>query len=308
MSWKPIVVGVDASPAAAGAAQLGLRVAAAAGVECRLVHATRNSWSVLEAAQIPLQAGAFREAAFNAARMQLEQALSAHIPPDVLRRVILREGWPPGILDDAVREAGADLLVLGAKPHSAVGRWLGGSTVHNIARMLRVPLLVTGAPPAAIRRVLVAADTSAAARPTVDAAARFADLFDAELRAVHIIEPLPILPEVPPPTNPRDYERLLEEECAVKIWPLVRADAEKVVRHADAVAGITAEATAWEADLVVVGSHGKGFVERMLVGSVTERLLTTLPSAMLLVIPAGKEVTEAVKVRRGKRQLSTAPA
>ena len=33
MSWKPIVVGVDPSPAAARAAQVGLRIAAAADTD-----------------------------------------------------------------------------------------------------------------------------------------------------------------------------------------------------------------------------------------------------------------------------------
>jgi len=41
--------------------------------------------------------------------------------------------------------------------------------------------------------------------------------------------------------------------------------------------------------VVVVGSHGKGFVERMLVGSITERLLSDLPAPLLLVVPAGKK-------------------
>jgi len=288
MSWKPIVVGVDASPAAAAAAQLGLQIAGAAGAECRLVHAARDNWSLLAATEVPQQAAAFRDAALAAARNQLSTVLAGCIPAQAIRQIVVREGWPPAVLDDAAREADASLLVLGAKHHTALGRWLGGSTVHNVARMLRTPLLVAGTPPAAIRRVLVALDTSRAAHPTLDHARRIAELFDAELRAVHVIEPLPILPEVPPPTNPEDYERLLTQECEVKIWPLLSPDTGRVIRHTAAEAGIAAEATAWQADLVVVGSHGKGFVERMLVGSVTERLLGHLPAPMLLVVPVQK--------------------
>jgi nucleotide-binding universal stress UspA family protein len=299
MSWKPIVVGVDSSPAAAGAAQLGLKIAAAAGVGCRMVHASRDPWTAVADAASPEQSAAFLAAARWAARKRVQEALAGQVPGEVLRDIDVGQGWPPAVLDDAVREARAGLLVLGAKHHTALGRWLGGSTVHNVARMLRAPLLVTGTPPAEIRRVLVAVDTSAAAGPTLEAAARFADLFAAELRVLHVIEPLPILPEVPPPANLRDYEHLLEEECAEKIWPLVRPDTEKVIRHAIPDAGIHAEATAWQADVVVVGSHGKGFVERMLVGSVTERLLNQLPSPMLLVVPAGKLATPTARRRPG---------
>lgn len=305
MSWKPIVVGVDASPAAAAAAQLGVQIAGAAGSECRLVHAARDNWSMLAASQVPQQATAFRDAALGAARTQLATALAGRVPPEVLRRLVVREGWAPAVLDDVAREADADLLVLGAKHHTALGRWLGGSTVHNVARMLRVPLLVTGAHPGPIRRVLVALDTSRAAQPTLDLARRLADLFDAELRALHVIEPLPILPEVPPPTNPEDYERLLTQECEEKVWSLLPPDTSRVIRHTAAEAGIAAEATAWQADAVVVGSHGKGFVERMLVGSVTERLLGHLPAAMLLVMPVAKLAASPQPVAIGTRKLAT---
>lgn len=306
MSWKPIIVGVDASPAGGHAAQIGLKLAAAADVECRLVHASRDTWATMPEAALPAQAAAFRAAALHGVRERLHVALAGVVPWDALRHVEVQEGWPPAVLDDAVRTTGADLLVLGAKHHSALGRWLGGSTVHNVARMLRVPLLVTGETPARIRRVLVALDASTAARRTFEMAVRIADLFDAELKALHVIEPLPFLPEAPPPINPTDYERLLEEECAEKIWPIVSPEAERVVRHTIPELGIAAEAKEWEADLVVVGSHGKGFVERMLVGSVTERLLSHLPASLLLVVPAGKPVTRAA--RRGKLEKESATA
>ena len=39
----------------------------------------------------------------------------------------------------------------------------------------------------------------------------------------------------------------------------------------------------WGADLVVLGSHGKGWVDRMLLGSTTERLLSHLPTSMLVI-------------------------
>lgn len=297
MSWKPIVVGVDASPAAAAAAQLGLKIAAAASAECHLVHAARDSWSFVATAQVPQQAGAFHDAALRSARIQIHTALAGRISADALRRLNVREGWAPAVLEDVVRDLDAGLLVLGAKHHTALGRWLGGSTVHNVARMLHAPLLVTGTPPAAIRRVLVALDTSSAARPTLEIAQHMADLFDAELRALHVIEPLPILPDLPPPTNPTDYERLLEEECEEKTWPLLDPDVDRVIRHTAAEAGIAAEAKTWEADLVVVGSHGKGFMERMLLGSVTERLLGHLPAPMLLVVPAKLVVAPTTHAR-----------
>ena len=287
-TWKPVVVGVDASEAARGAAKLGALIAKAAATECRLVHAARDVWADLAVVQVPEQVEAFRRSVSDTARAQLERNLADVVPATVLERLIVKTGWPPAVLDDVLRDSGAELLVLGAKHHSALGRWLGGSTVQNVVRMLRTPLLVTGAPPAAIRRVLTAVDLSYAAAPTLAAARRYAELFRAELRVLHTIEPLPILPEAPPPPSLQDYEGLLEDELKQKIWPLVGDPAvHKLVRHGSPEVTITAEAHAWQADLIVLGSHGKGWVDRMLLGSVTERLLQHLP-APTLIVPVGR--------------------
>ncbi len=288
MTWKPIVVGVDGSEAGRGAAKLGALIAAAAGTECRLVFAARDVWTDLAVVQVPEHVESFRRSVIDAGRAQIKKSLAEVVPAPVLEGLVVRTGWPPAVLDDVVHESGAELLILGAKHHSALGRWLGGSTVQNVVRMLKAPLLVTGAPPVAIRRVLAAVDLSYAAAPTLATARRYADLFDAELRVLHAIEPLPILPEAPPPPSLQDYEELLEDELKQKVWPLVGDPAvHKLVRHGSPEAVLEAEAKAWSADLVVVGCHGKGWVDRMLLGSVTEKLLQHLP-APTLVVPVGK--------------------
>ena len=62
--------------------------------------------------------------------------------------------------------------------------------------------------------------------------------------------------------------------------------AERLVRYGRPVETLLREATTWQADLLVVGSHGRGWAERVLVGSVTERLLNHLPTS-LVVVPVG---------------------
>ena len=100
MSWKQIIVGVDASPAAARAAQLGIKIAAVANAECRLVHATRDTWSLVAEGGLQAQAAAFRAAALHEVRAQIEAALAGEVPWDVLHDLQVREGWPPAALDD----------------------------------------------------------------------------------------------------------------------------------------------------------------------------------------------------------------
>jgi len=224
---------------------------------------------------------------YEQASMQVVSALENRVPATVLEALTVHRGKPAAVLNDAVAAFGAELVVLGGKHHSTLGRWLGGSTAVSMARTMPVPVLVTvGAP--AIRRVLVAVDQSRVAGPTLAAAQRYATLFDAELRALSVIEPLPILLDMPQPDKP-DYYRLLEEKVADEIWPLIRAPGvETVLRYGAALNTIGREVGEWHADLLVVGSHGKGSVTRLVVGSVTERLINHLPTS-LLVVPAGAE-------------------
>jgi Universal stress protein family len=50
----------------------------------------------------------------------------------------------------------------------------------------------------------------------------------------------------------------------------------------------------------VVGSHGKGWVDRILIGSTTERLVTELPTS-ILVVPARPIRQERVASRAPQR-------
>lgn len=54
------------------------------------------------------------------------------------------------------------------------------------------------------------------------------------------------------------------------------------------------EAEEWEADLIVVGSHGYGFFERMLIGSVSDAILHHAPCSVLIVKIQDGEVEDSV--------------
>ena len=301
MSWNPIVVGVDASPEAAGAAVFALHMSQGAGTSCHLVHATRDAIVALPAAAVTR----YRQALVDQACTRIEQALRGKVPATLLDRVIVRLGPTAAVLKHAVASIEAELVVLGGKHHSALGRWFGGSTSLNVARTTHVPLLVTAGPATTVRRVLVAVDLSGAAAPTLAAAERYAVLFGAELRVVTVFEPLPVVPEISPPYDLTEYYTLSEEQVQREIWPLIRSPrAEKVVRRGTVVETIVGEATQWQADLLVVGSHGKGWAQRLLLGSVTERMLNHLPTSLLVIPPQAAAAGEPAAAREAERPQS----
>jgi len=296
-------VGVDVSPAAKSAAIVAERLAKLTGEPYQLVHAVRDAWAPLVAVSVDPQVVDMQQLQLDVARHQVTELLGNAISGAAREKLDVRFGPAAVVLQQVMREQRPGLVVLGGKHHSALERWLGGSTSLHVVRSADVPVLITAGSPAAFRRVLVAADLSRAAGPTVALAERFARLVGAELRVLTVFEPLPDLPGIPP-LDPNEYFALAQETLERDVWPQVKTPGvEKFVRHGMVVDTLLREATDWKADVLVVGSHGKGWAQRVLLGSVTERLINQLP-ASLLVAPV--DVTAAVLEQRESRQPAVA--
>lgn len=306
MLWKRILAGVDETPQGLAAAAVGARLAAALGGECIPVHAVREFW--LEFAEEDMVQGIteLQAAVVGAARQRIVALLAGHVPQDVQRRLVVRPGRAVTVLRDVAKELRADAIVLGGKHHSDIGRWIGGSTAHNAVRGIGLPVLVAlptadGSP---YQRVLAAVDLSDAAVPTGTAARQIAEALHAKLRGVCVIEaPVPSPSLLPLATQP-EYARQAERVLQGRVWPLLGSGAETVTREGATADTIEREVREWGADLVVVGSHGKGWAERLILGSVTERLLRALPCSLLVVpVQGGKVERLAPEVHkvRGKR-------
>lgn len=303
MAWGPIIVGVDASPAAAGAAAVGERLARAASVPCQLIHAVRDAWAPLAAVSSDPNVADMQRLQLAVARQQVNEALG-HAVSDQLREGLdVRFGPPTVVLQDVVSKQRPGLVVLGGKHHSMLDRWLGGSTSLHFVRSAEVPVLIAAGTPTGFRRIMIAADLSAAAGPTIGLGERFASLVGAELLVLTVFEPLPNLPGVPA-VEANEYFGLAQQTLDREIWPLVKApQTQKVVRHGNVVDTLLREATNWGADVLVVGSHGKGWAQRLLLGSVTESLINQLPTS-LLVAPVG--VASAALHRPERRRRAAA--
>lgn len=297
MVRHPILAAVDTSAEAAAAAEFAWRLANTAGVRCQLVHAVRDPWAAAFLAEVPDPSPEFTRLLFAAARTRIGDKLQGRVPAQVLDELIVQAGAAADVINAVARDLHADLIVLGGKHHSLLGRWLGGSTALNVARTTATPILVTAGEPVSVRRVLVALDTSGAAPATFEAARRLAHTHGAQLRALSIIEPLPVMPESVPTVDPAPYISLCRDTIDAELRPLVApTGAELIVQIGPTARTIEDEAKAWHADLVVVGSHGKSWTQRLMLGSVTERLLNHLP-ASLVVVPVGAREPAAVPAR-----------
>ncbi len=284
--WTAILAGVDAHEEGAWAATTAWRLAQRSGAACYLVHAIPPVWPVGAAGPADtVDVGGLRDEVFQKVRERLEQALAARVPAEALEHLQLQTGRPARVLHDTALKVRADLVVLGARYHSALARWLGGSTLLAAARTLDVPLLAATPSSARIERILAAVDLSEAAGPTIAVAERYARLFGAALRVVHVVETLVFSSDMTYPTRLEPAAAAVLER---EVWPLLTLPtAEHVIRHGTAREALATEAAEWGADLLVVGSHGRGWIDRTLLGSVTAALLKDLPVSVL-VVPAGQ--------------------
>ena len=90
-----------------------------------------------------------------------------------------------------------------------------------------------------------------------------------------------------------------EAEMEQQILPLLgRPETEQVVEVGGPAVVLSEQARYWQADLLVVARHDRGTLDRLVLGSVTERLLDGLPTSILVVPAIGA---------RGKGQQRTAP-
>jgi nucleotide-binding universal stress UspA family protein len=143
------------------------------------------------------------------------------------------------------------------------------------------------------RRILVPIDGSPTARRGLDAAIRLARQTGASLRLFHAIDDpftaLGIDDVVAAPRNidallERNARRIVDEGLAAAARAGVAADDEIEYRLHGPLPDLVAEAArGWTADLIVIGTHGRRGVTRMLAGSDAEQILRAAPVPVMMV-------------------------
>lgn len=138
-------------------------------------------------------------------------------------------------------------------------------------------------------RVLCPTDFSEFSAAAVTYGAAIAASYGARLRLLHVLTPFPVVaPLVDLPVDSRVWLSL-EEQGRADLDAEVRrirrpgTDVDTELRQGDAVTEVLHAATEWPADLIVVGTHGRGGFERLVLGSVAEKILRKAGCAVLAV-------------------------
>jgi nucleotide-binding universal stress UspA family protein len=194
-----------------------------------------------------------------------------------------------------------DLVVMGTHGRRGVDRMLFGSVTEEVVRKADCPTLTVRAdadtgPEQAVRRILVPIDFSDASEGALDHAKEIALTYGAELNLLHVVEQ-PFYPSaygMDPISFPTQevvdrVEKQLGEMARTEIgYEHVMVDA----TVGDPASTILDYVDENEIDLVVLATHGRTGLDRMLLGSVTERVLRRSPSPVFVVKPDRKSLVQ----------------
>jgi nucleotide-binding universal stress UspA family protein len=288
-----VVVGYDGSPAARQAAHWAAREAQTRRRRLLVVHAFR--WPLTELTQLRVEAMVLSEVPFRQEYDKLVDALVQEcqaLAPGIEVRGDVVTGEPVDLLERL--SVKANLLVLGSAGHGTVHQVLLGSTSAELVRLAHAPVVVVRGTddPASHRRVVVGADGSETSAHAVDFAYDYASRHDSELVAVHAWSDLPLDALAAVREWDVDWDSVSEAARVVlseslagrgALYPDVRV--RHVVTMSKPVEALLSQADG--ADLIVVGSHGRGAVRRMLLGSVSQAVLHYAPCPVAVLRGTG---------------------
>lgn len=146
-------------------------------------------------------------------------------------------------------------------------------------------------------RILLAIDESEYSKAALAAVKTGCNPAQSEVLVLHVLDLLTTYAGMTP-IDPNALERLYEDERRAGQALVERADRElkaagfktsTLLRKGDARGVILDVAAEWKADRVVLGSHGKKGMKRLLLGSVSEAVARHAPCSVQIVrLPAAK--------------------
>lgn len=205
---------------------------------------------------------------------------------------VVRDVTAPAAILRYAAEVAADLLVIGTHGRSGLGRLLLGSVAEACVAsapcpVLTVPTRAGAAAPSAAAPVLVAVDFSERSRAALAAGRELADLYGADVEAVHVVRDAGPYPGFAPNIlsltdfDPAQGEAVRERLAA---FAATVPGASPTALHVGlgepsrVVASLAAERGA---GALVMGTHGRTGVAHALVGSVAEATLRRAPCPVL---------------------------
>lgn len=291
-----ILLATDGSKDAELAAKATVDLSKRTGAELHVVHAWRPlphyayPSLVPEGYQPPYEEGARKILEAQVGRIE-EAGIS-------VAEAHLVTGRPADAILDLGDQIGAGLIVVGSRGLGPVKRLLVGSVSESIVHHAKCPVLVvrSGAESWPPVRVVIGEDLSEDAHSAAKLGITLGKLMEAETLLVHTYEGMPPHPETLPQADRELYEAMVEKhlrqvESALEERAAELEQAYDVRPQGRIVPGESAQVLAEIAEegdgpsLLVVGSRGLGTSERIVIGSVSSKVLRAAGGPVLVCPP-----------------------
>jgi nucleotide-binding universal stress UspA family protein len=219
--------------------------------------------------------------------------------------IVVRLGKPADEVVAYAESVDMDLVIIATHGRSGIARWRLGSVADVIVRHAPCPTLVIGPnvevelAPYKLNRILVPLDGSALAETALPLAAWIARLSGAEVDLVRSISLAPVAyDDTMGGVYPIDLLTAMEDAARIYLDRMAGVVGGKV-RTSLLIGGAGDQILEYlkesPADLVIMAAHGRAGVKRLVLGSVTDRVLHG-PAPVLVLRPeaeAKSRLTEA---------------
>jgi len=210
----------------------------------------------------------------------------------------VRMGTPHRVLAEMAEQTAADLIVVGATRSGSFTAELLGSTADRVLRKASCPVLVVRNGLPMPRKVLAPVDLSPvsgeAFRRGLHLLAQLSDGGEIQVRVVYalgLLDALAVRQRTGGQMPLEEVERPVAEELArfvsqnLENLPGERFQVETAVLSGEARVEILRELEERPADLVILGTHGRGGWDRLVLGSVASTVARKAPCSVLVVPP-----------------------
>jgi len=236
----------------------------------------------------------------KAIRYAQEQLGSLIDAQQVEWEALIATGHTADEISRLAQEKSADLVIAATHGRSGLKRFLLGSVTERLMRILPCPLLIIPEPapdalavvdqPFRFKRILIGCDFSSDATLAFQHGLSLAQEFQSELYLVHVIEK-PVYPAlVDRPAGPDDdFQSVMRDHLKEALAALLPPEAlnwcspNMVLLEGQPDVELTRYAASQHIDLIVLGVRGQGVVEKLFVGSTTDRVVRRAPCPVLSV-------------------------
>jgi nucleotide-binding universal stress UspA family protein len=195
-------------------------------------------------------------------------------------------GQPHERIVDLSESEGCDLIVMGAKGMLSLDKTLmGDTTAKVIGYSVKDVLVVPENTPLNLNRILLSTDGSEFSRRATARAMDFAESYETELYVISIVEISPEIYSIAPQVVEKKVVETEKYLAGIKKQASSRGITSKefVRDSAEPYNVIDELAQKEQVGLIVMGSHGRTGLKRILMGSTAERVISQAPCPVLVV-------------------------